>query len=155
LPRHSGAATLASAAIIAITAGFYTYAVTRQRDAGPARYPLKAVFLSSNGLSVGADVKLAGVKVGTVSAISLDSAAFVTRVLFNVDNSYPLPTDTSLGVGSSGFTSANALLVMPGHSNRMLAPGETIRDTHEMVSLEQTVSQYIFGAGGLGGGSGP
>ncbi len=155
MPRHSAAASVASAAVLAVTAVFYVYAVTRQHDGGPAGYPLQAVFLSSNGLEVGADVRLAGVKVGTVGSIVLDTTAFVTRVGFTVDDRYRLPSDTSLGVGSSGFTAANALLVTPGHSSRMLAAGDTIRDTHEMMSLEQTVSQYIFGAGGLGSGSGP
>ncbi len=138
-----------------MTATFYTYALTRQQDGGHARYPLQAVFLSSNGLHTGADVRLAGVRVGTVTSIILDTTTFVTRVGFTMDDRYRLPSDTSLSVGSSGFTAANALMVSPGHSGRMLASGATIHDTHEMMSLEQTVSQYIFGSGGLGNGSSP
>ena len=142
--------------MIAIAGGFYVYAVTRQSDeSGTRRYGLQAIFLSSNGLKAGADVRLAGVKIGTVSSITLDPQAFVTRVGFDVDDRYRLPADTSLGVGSSGFTSANALLVDPGHASQRLSPGDTIRNTHEMLSLEQTVSQYIFGDGGLGTGAAP
>ena len=141
--------------MIAIAAGFYVYARTRQpENTGTGRYGLRATFLSSNGLRAGADVRLAGVKVGTVSSITLDPAAFVTHVGFELDDRYHLPSDTSLTIGSSGFTAANALLVNPGHAERMLAPGAVIRDTREMPSLEQTVSQYIFGTGGLGTGSG-
>jgi phospholipid/cholesterol/gamma-HCH transport system substrate-binding protein len=139
--------------VIAVTIGFYSYAATRQQDEKDPRYKLQAVFLSSNGLHVEADVRLAGVKVGRVSFIRLDPAKFVTYVGFDVDEQYRLPIDTSLGIGSSGFTSSNALLVTPGHSDRMLQPGATIRSTHEMPSLEETVSQYIFGGGGLGSGS--
>ena len=156
MPRHSGAASIASAAVIAIAAGFYVYAVTRQpHNSGAGRYVLQAIFLSSNGLRVGGDVRMAGVKVGTVSAITLDPIAFVTRVEFKLDDRYRLPSDTSLGIGSSGFTAANALLIDPGHRSQMLSAGETIRNTHEMLSLEQTVSQYIFGSGGLGTGNSP
>ncbi len=154
MPRHSGVAAFASAAVIVVTAGFYAYAVTRQRESVRTRYDLQAVFLSSNGLHIGADVRLAGVKVGTVTSIALDPVAFSTRVVFLVDEQYRLPADTRLGIGSSGFTAATALLVEPGHSSRTLAPGEIIHNTREMVSLEQTVSQYIFGAGGLGSSNG-
>ena len=148
-------ATLASGAVIAVTAGFYSYAMTRLRSESSDRYLLHAVFLSSNGLHKGADVELAGVKVGTVSSIKLDPTAFVTHVDFQVDAEYRLPQDTAIGIGSSGFTAANALLVDPGRSQKMLAPGDSIRSTHEMLSLEQTVSQYIFGAGGLGSNATP
>ena len=109
MPRHSGAASLASAVVIAATIGFYSYALTRQQDGHHRRYELRAVFLSSNGLHVGADVRLAGVKVGSVSSIKLDSAAFVTYVGFDIDDHYRLPVDTSLGIGSSGFATANDL----------------------------------------------
>ena len=155
MSRHSGVAIIASAVVVVATAAFYSYAITRQQGAGPTHYSLQAVFLSSNGLHVGADVRLAGVKVGAVSSITLDPVAFVSHVEFYVDDRYRLPSDTSLGIGSSSFTSPTALLVEPGHSRQALTPGQTIRSTQEMVSLEQAVSQYIFGAGGLGGTTGP
>ncbi len=155
MSRHSGVAIIASAVVVAVTAMFYTYASTRQQDRRPAGYNLEAIFLSSNGLHVGADVRLAGVKVGTVSTISLDPVTFVTHVGFYISDQYHLPSDTSLSIGSSGFTTADGLLIEPGHSDHSLAPGETIRSTREMLSLEQSISQYIFGAGGLGSTSTP
>ena len=144
-----------SGAVIAVTAGFYSYAMTRLKGNTSDRYVLHAVFLSSNGLHEGADVDLAGVKIGTVFSIKLDPAAFVTHVDFHVDAGYELPQDTTIGIGSSGFTAANALLVDPGRSAKMLVPGDSIQSTREMLSLEQTVSQYIFGAGGLGSNAAP
>ena len=153
--RRSGAASVGSMAVLAITIGFYSYATSRKQQSGSARYPLRAIFLSSNGLQIGSDVRLAGVKVGTVSSIALDPAAFVAQVGFWVDDRYRLLSDTALSIGSSGFTTANDLLVTPGHSGQTLKAGSTIRDTREMLSLEQSVSQYIFGAGGLSDSRGP
>lgn len=153
MARHSATAILASTLVIAVAGGFYTYAQTRGAAAAPESYGLQSIFLSANGLKDGADVRMAGVKVGSVSAITLDPKLFVTRVAFEIDDRYRLPEDTKLGIGSSGFTSANALLVTPGHSARSLPPGAVIHDTEEMASLEQQVSQYIFGTGGLGSGN--
>ncbi len=151
MPRHNSAAMLASAVVLVVAAGFCSYAVLQHQGSGHRRYILQAVFPSSNGLQVGADVRLAGVKVGTVSSITLDRNAFVTRVEFRIDDRFRLPSDTALRIGSSGFTSANALLIDPGRSSRPLVAGDTIRDTHPLQSLEETISNYIFGGGGLGG----
>ena len=152
MARHSATAILASALVIAVAAGFYTYAETRGAGPTEATYELQSVFLSANGLAPGADVRLAGVKVGSVSSIALDNKLFVTHVGFRIEQRYRLPEDSRLAIGSSGFTSSDALMVTPGRSARMLQPGQVIRDTQEMVSLEQQVSQYIFGTGGLGTG---
>ncbi len=153
--RHRWVATLTSGAVIAVTAGFYSYGMTRLRSRSADQYLLHAVFLSSNGLHEGADVELAGVKVGRVSLISLDPVLYVAHVDFQVDTAYRLPSDTTIGIGSSGFTTENALLVDPGSSKTMLASGNNIRSTRETLSLEQTISQYIFGAGGLGNPANP
>ncbi|WP_428393059.1 MlaD family protein [Lichenicoccus sp.] len=150
MARHSGFAVLASASVIAVTGGFCAYTVLQRHQAGGPRYGLEAIFTSANGLQAGADVRIGGVTVGRVASITLDPATFVTKVAFRIDDRYRLPADTSLSIGSSGFTAADALLVEPGHAGRRLAPGATIRDTHAMLSLEQSISQYIFGGGGLG-----
>ena len=152
MASHSATAIFASGLVIAVAAGFYAYAETRGAGPTEATYALQSVFLSANGLKPGADVRLAGVKVGAVDSIALDTGLFVTHVGFRIDQRYQLPEDSKLAIGSSGFTSATALTVTPGHSSRMLQPGQVIRDTQEMVSLEQQVSQYIFGTGGLGTG---
>ncbi|WP_428375213.1 MlaD family protein [Lichenicoccus sp.] len=149
MARHSATAILASTLVIAVAGGFYAYAETRGATAIPTSYGLQSVFLSANGLKDGADVRMAGVTVGFVTGITLDPKLFVTRVTFRIDDRYQLPEDTRLGIGSSGFTSANALLITPGRSSRLLQPGAVIHDTEEMASLEQQVSQYIFGTGGL------
>ena len=155
MPRHSSAASVASAVVIAIAAGFYVYAMAQGRNkSGEEEYALQGIFLSSDGLQPGADVRLAGVKVGSVLSITLDPVASVARVMFRIDDRYRLPMDTSLSIGSSGFTAANALIIDPGHEAQTFAPGATIRNTRELRSLEQTVGQYIFGSGGLGTGGG-
>lgn len=152
--RHGFASIAASLCVLAATLGFYAYSVgVTGRDRAPG-YGLNATFLSSNGLAPGADVMLAGVAIGSVTAITLDPVAMVSRVSFTVDDAIRLPTDTRLSIGSASLTSSNALMVEPGKAAGMLAKGATVTDTCEATSLEQQVSQYIFGNGGAATGCG-
>ncbi len=152
--RHGFASIAASLCVLAATLGFYVYSIgVNGRDRAPG-YSLSATFLSSNGLTTGADVMLAGVAIGSVTSITLDPVAMVSRVRFTVDDAIRLPTDTRLSIGSASLTSANALMVAPGKAASMLAAGATVTDTCELTSLEQQVSQYIFGNGGAATGCG-
>lgn len=146
--RHGFAAFAASASVLILAIGFYGYAASLgNRGIGPV-YELDATFLSSSGLQSGADVVLAGVTVGTVTAITLDEATMSSHVRFQIEQELRLPVDTRLSIGSSTLTSGNALLIRPGKSTQMVSSGATLTNTCELVSLEQQISQYIFGNGG-------
>ncbi len=150
--RHGIASIAASAGVLAITGGFYLYAAGLSRHQQRDSYALSATFLSSNGLSPGAEVMLAGVPVGAVTSITLDPKALVSRVGFTVDGAIRLPSDSRLSIGSASLTAPNALMIAPGTAGTMLPPGATVSDTCEATSLEQQVSQYIFGNGGAATG---
>ena len=146
--RHGLAAVTASTLVLVLASGFSLYASTLGgRDVG-ADYGMRATFLSSNGLRAGADVMLAGVPVGTVTSIVLDERTMLSDVSFRVERQLRLPVDSRLSIGSSTLTSSDALIIDPGRSPQMLSPGTTVTDTCGLTSLEQQVSQYIFGSGG-------
>ncbi len=146
--RHGPAAVTASALVLLIAFGFSLYAMTLGGRMVGADYGLRATFLSSSGLQTGADVLLAGVPVGIVTSIALDDRTMLSDVNFRVENQLRLPADSRVSIGSSTLTSANALMISPGKSPNMLEPGATLTDTCGLSSLEQEVSQYIFGSGG-------
>lgn len=105
--------------------------------------------MSANGLKRGADVDIGGVTVGRVSSITLDPASQMAIVRFRLNSDLKLPEDTTLTIGSSTLSSDNALRVEPGQSHTMVAPGTMMTHTIEPSSLEQQVSNYIFGGGNL------
>ena len=55
-----------------------------------------------------------------------------------------------LSIGSATLASENALMIEPGHDSTYAQPGTLLTHTQEPTSLEQQVSNYIFGAGTLG-----
>ena len=152
--RHGITATAASAVVLCLTIGFYGYAARLSGSREGAAYELQATFLSSNGLHEGADVVLAGVVVGRVTAVALNQHTMASDVTFQLDGALKLPVDTRLSIGSSSLTSGAALMVNPGRSHRMLSSNATLTDTCEATSLEQQISQYIFGNAGAGSGCG-
>ena len=145
--KHGVAAIIPSSLVLLIVLGFYGYAYSLGGGRKADGYELSATFLSSNGLHPGADVVLAGVKVGTITAITLDEHSMMSVVHFHVERSLQFPVDTQLSIGSSTLTSGNALIVIPGTSGQMLNSGANLKKTCELISLEQQISQYIFGAG--------
>ncbi|GBQ45911.1 toluene ABC transporter periplasmic protein [Komagataeibacter sucrofermentans DSM 15973] len=108
-----------------------------------------ARFVSANGLKVGADVDMDGVPVGRVTSIALDPATYMANVGFTLDRTVLLPEDTTISIGSPTLTADTALMVEAGQAPGRIAPGTVITNTREPLSLEQQVSNYIFGNGGL------
>ncbi|GBQ68685.1 toluene ABC transporter periplasmic protein [Ameyamaea chiangmaiensis NBRC 103196] len=150
MAQGRGGAIVASAAVLALGVGFASYVWKTERGPVGEDYPLAARFVSANGLTPGADVDLAGVPVGKVGSISLDPETQMAIVHFRIDRRLSLPSDSVLTVGAPSMTGDNALLIEPGHGPERLASGALVTNTREPLSLEQQVSNYIFGAGSLG-----
>ncbi|NHN87604.1 MlaD family protein [Acetobacter conturbans] len=146
--RHTGTAVF-SFAVLAAAAGFALYAHGMQTSFGVSRYPLSATFVSANGLAPGARVVLGGVPVGRVSSVHLDPQTQMAVVDFEVNDTLHFPMDSVLSVGSMTLSGDNTLMIEPGTSTAMTKAADVIANTREPVSLEQQVSNYIFGNGGL------
>lgn len=135
--------------VLAAAIGFAVYAHGTQTSFGISRYPLSASFISANGLNPGASVAMAGVVVGRVSDVHLDSETQLAVVRFEVNDTLHFPIDSVLSVGSMTMSGDNALMIEPGKSSQVTKAGDALDNTREPVSLEQQVSNYIFGSGGL------
>ncbi|SFJ11100.1 outer membrane lipid asymmetry maintenance protein MlaD [Albimonas pacifica] len=145
----SAAETLIGAAVIAVAAGFLVYGA-QTADLGPGgsdRYELKAAFRKVEGVSVGADVKIAGVKVGSVSSLELDPSTYQAVAMLSIDGSVKLPDDSDAAIQSEGLLGGNYVAITPGGSDLMLAPGEEILYTQGSVNLMDLVGRAISSAG--------
>ncbi|WP_095350837.1 MlaD family protein [Acetobacter syzygii] len=146
--NHIGA-IFCSTLVLAAATGFGIYTTNTQKTPGKTSYELSARFVSANGLSRGADVDIAGVKVGRVAAITLDPESQMAIVRFRLDGALHLPADSTLTIGSSTLSGENALMIEPGTATAHAQAGQMLTHTQEPSSLEQQVSNYIFGAGNL------
>ena len=105
---------------------------------------LTARFDRIDGLSNGADVRIAGVRVGSVTDTRIDPRTFGAELTMRVDSGLKLPDDTSAEVTSEGLLGGRYVSLVPGGSDKVLADGGRITQTQGSVSLESLLGRFIF-----------
>lgn len=144
---------IAGAVVLVVAIGFLGYAVANTGQISSGGYTLHARFEHIDGLSDGSDVRLAGVKVGTVSSQSIDPKTYQAVVAFTVADDIKLPKDSSVSITSDGLLGGKYMDIEPGGDTAMIPPGGTVTITQSSISLEQLLGKFIFSVGNLGGTS--
>ncbi|MGM0584424.1 MAG: outer membrane lipid asymmetry maintenance protein MlaD [Pseudomonadota bacterium] len=147
------AETLIGAAVLAAAAGFMVYAAQTADVAVGGRngYELKAAFREATGLRVGSDVRVAGVKVGSVASINLDNETYQAVARMTLDGAVKVPEDSDAAVATEGLMGGVYVSITPGGSDMMLADGEEILYTQGSVNLMDLVGRAISSGAGSGG----
>lgn len=139
---------LVGAAVLAVAIGFFFYAAgTAGRGPSGGTYDMAASFRSAEGIAVGTEVRLAGVRVGTVTGLELDPVSFRARTTFNLRNDISLPDDSAIAIASEGLLGGNFVEIIPGGSPFSYAPGDMITDTQSSVSLVTLLMRFVTGDG--------
>ena len=145
--------------VLIVAIGFLGYAVSNS-GSGPSGggYPLYANFDNIAGLNIGSDVRVAGVKVGSVQAEAIDPKTFLARVTLNIRHGLELPKDSSIAVSSESLLGGVYLAVSPGGDEQMLKPGDSFTAAQGAISLQDLLGKFIFSASNMasamGGASG-
>jgi phospholipid/cholesterol/gamma-HCH transport system substrate-binding protein len=143
---NSVAETVIGAVVLATAVGFVVYAgQTRGVQLGGASYPLSARFRSAEGISVGTDVRLAGIAVGSVTALVLDPETFEAQVTFTVQGNLAIPEDSDVKIASESLLGGSYVEITPGASEVTLAAGDPILNTQSSVSLLNLLMRFGTG----------
>lgn len=148
MARHNPAELVTGAAVIAVACGFLWYAISNTGKSIAGGYELHASFDHVDGLALGTDVRIAGVKVGSITGIKLDPKTFLADVRFTVQNGIELSTDSSAVVSTDGLLGGKYLALNSGGDEKNLKPGDAITVTQGSVNLEALLGKYIFGSTG-------
>ena len=137
---------LMGAAVLAVALGFVFYAAQATGySRTPESYELRASFRSVEGVRVGTDVRLAGVKIGTVTGLDLNDTTFFADARLSVRQGIVLPEDSAILISSEGLLGGNFVEVIPGGSPVNLEPGGEIEDTQGSVSLITLLMKFVSG----------
>lgn len=133
--------------VLAAAVGFVIYAGQATGfSRAPESYPLKASFRSVEGVTLGTDVRLAGVKIGSITAMDLNPATFFADATISVKQGIVLPEDSAILISSEGLLGGNFIEILPGGSSVNLEPGAEIEDTQGAVSLISLLMKFVGGA---------
>lgn len=135
--------------LVLIAAGAFLVYGQGQLDGGPGRdgYTLTARFSSIGDLSRGAEVRVAGVPVGTVSGIELDEQTYFARTIFKIRSSVDIPEDSTAKIAMAGLLGGSYVEIEPGGATEMLAEGGEIEFTQGSVDLFDLIGEAVMNRG--------
>lgn len=107
-------------------------------------YQLEAYFSNIGGLKPQASIRSAGVLVGRVTKITLDTERYEAKVVMSIDKRYQFPKDTFANILTSGLLGEQYIGLMPGGDEKMLANGEELKKTQSAVVLEDLIGKFIY-----------
>lgn len=107
-------------------------------------YELNARFLKVGGLNIGSDVRINGIKVGTVVNQKLDNDDYMVNVVLSIASDIKLPKDSQAAIVGDGLVGDKFIKIEPGKSKEYLKNGETFANTKDFKSLEDMVGEIIF-----------
>lgn len=136
--------TVLGAVVLGVAFLFLAFSYSSANIGSTNGYEVTARFSSIGGLGVGDKVVISGVKVGSVSSISLDQESFLADVHLDIDENYQLPDDTAAFITSESLLGGLYLQLEPGASEDMIEPGGLIEYTQAPQNLEQLLGQFIF-----------
>jgi len=140
--------TIIGGVVLAAAAGFLVFMLQSTGVSQPGgSMPLNASFRSVEGVSVGTDVRMAGVKIGTVTGLKLNPTTFRAEATFNVPDTLELATDSQAIISSEGLLGGNFVEIVPGGAPENLGPGDEIEDTQGAVSLITLLLKFVSGGG--------
>lgn len=155
--KNSTVETLIGTAVVVIAAVFFLFAYTASGEGGGGGYQVSAEFDNAEGINVGTDVRMAGVKIGTVVAQTLNYENFQALITMTVDPQLKLTEDTTAKVTAEGLLGSRFIALEPGGAETLLADGGVITSTQGAVDIWSLISQAMFEKSGAkdGGGETP
>ena len=135
-------------AVVLVVAGMFVVFAYSTASVRPVRgYEVVAKFDRVEGVNIGTDVKMSGIKIGTVIDQRLDTTTFVAVLRMSIDSKIKLPADTSAQISTEGLLGGTFVALVPGGEDKTIPPGGEIKFTESSMNIGQLVRHFIYGTG--------
>jgi len=136
--------TVMGAVVLLIAAFFLVFAYSTADLRAVEGYEVSARFYNIEGLGPGSDVRIGGVKVGSVIEQGLDQQTYEALIVMTVKPEIKLPKDTKVSIATDGLLGDNYVRLAPGGAEELVEPGGELTNTQDVVSLENLLGKAIF-----------
>jgi phospholipid/cholesterol/gamma-HCH transport system substrate-binding protein len=143
--QNNIAETLIGACVVALAVAFLTFSYYRTGGGTLSGYEVNAKVAKVDGLAVGTDVRLAGIKVGSVSDLTLDPKTYLVTVHMNIRDDVKLPVDSSVLVTQAGFLGGQYLSITPGGEDKMMVAGSYFENAQGSIDVMNLVGRFASG----------
>jgi len=153
--RRKALETIIGAFVLLAAVAFVAYAFSESTVGAVEGYELQAEFGRIDGVLAGSEVRMSGIKIGSVLDSRLDPETYLAVVRFNISQSVRIPSDSSVRVLADGLLGDAYLSIEPGSSDTMLDPGAAITRTQDSINIVDLLGRFAFSGaedGGTGGG---
>lgn len=132
--------------LVAVAFVVFAFRSASLSNAGRDGYHVMVEFTDASGLSAGTDVRLAGVKVGTVVEQKLNPDTYFAEVTLGISDTVRLPTDSSVRIIPDGLLGGNYVAIEPGGEEDYIADGGRILYAQGSVNVVDLLGRFIFSA---------
>ncbi|MDA0367518.1 MAG: outer membrane lipid asymmetry maintenance protein MlaD [Proteobacteria bacterium] len=138
---------LIGAVVLAVAAFFLVFAFSAADVGAVDGYEVTATFDRVDGVNAGADVRMSGIKIGTVTKLELESDTFLAKATMSIDSAVQLPKDSSAEITTEGLLGGKYMAIVPGGADETIESGGRIQFTQSSISLEGLIGRFGFGLG--------
>lgn len=135
--------------LVAVTFVVFAFRSTAIESSNSGGYQLQVEFDDASGLVRGTDVRMAGVKVGSVVGQRLNPDTYFAEVSLNINQAIKLPTDTSARIIPEGLLGGNFVSLEPGADEDYLSDGDQIQFAQGSINVVDLLGRFIFSAAEL------
>lgn len=143
---------LAGLLVVLLAVWFIFFAWNRTGGGMRDAITVRALFPAANGVSVGTDVRIAGLKVGSVAAHRLDNESYQAEVTLMLDRNVRIPSDSTAAITAEGLLGGTHVALLPGGSDQPLKDGDMIVDTQGSIDMMSLIGSFINRPGSNAGG---
>ncbi|MBU0726005.1 MAG: outer membrane lipid asymmetry maintenance protein MlaD [Alphaproteobacteria bacterium] len=138
--------TVMGGVVLVVAGMFLVFAFSAADLRAVSGYTVTANFDQASGVNTGGDVRISGIKVGSIIGQRLNPDTYLAEVSLSIDPSIKLPRDTIAKVASEGLLGGAHMQLIPGGEDEMIPPGGRIMYTQSSVDIIDLLGRFVFSA---------